>query len=588
MRVIHVLSTKQAWVELLVLAGVAAVVARPYLNLDPAIVPTGREYLSAVQTHHVWAWAKACGVCALWNGSVRGGYPAFADLHGSMLHPLVIVTTLLWGVIVGSKVALVVTFWLAGVAQWWLARTLELGRAARLWSGAMAIAAGHLAARMELGLFGVVLPTVSCALVFPPLLAVSRSGRRRDAIVLGMMLALAAVAGQGYMQFGLLFTLPAAGLLLVGQRERRLLLARRYGQAVGLALLLAAPFLLPFLHFLPQFVKEVDFSWANAQSFAYIPLNLVIHDVAFYSSDALQKSAYPHLTVLYVGWWPVLLAVWGLHSGRPGGERRAILYLLAVAILALWLSSGAPLAWLTRLSPSAWVDATLAGIRHVPQIGGLAVPPILALAALGLDRLLGRIWPRLRLSLADDPAARFLRVDVRWLLIFPLVAAWNSAYQFGRQWIAAAPLEEERLYPVLEALHTPDLQWVNAPWGEHFWAEPAVRLGLKQTSGIRAWNWRDHPLPESVLEANREGSPPGMSPFTVVDGVSIYTAPAGREYATIHHDDGRQTVCRAQGLAGVIDVACQSERPGLLVVKENRWSGWRAWLDGERASLVIV
>ncbi len=154
--------------ELLAIVLWAMVITGPYLNLDPAVIPIGKEWTSGIQTHHLWTRVGECGWCALWNGSTRGGSPAFVDLHGSMLHPLVIFTTLGWGGVNGSKLALVGAFFMAGLAQWWLAYVLGLGWAARVWSATMAVAAGHLAARMELGAFGVVLSTAACALVLPP------------------------------------------------------------------------------------------------------------------------------------------------------------------------------------------------------------------------------------------------------------------------------------------------------------------------------------------------------------------------------------------------------------------------------------
>ena len=36
----------------------ALFVTRPYQNFDANLVPTGREYLSAIQTHHLWDWSK--------------------------------------------------------------------------------------------------------------------------------------------------------------------------------------------------------------------------------------------------------------------------------------------------------------------------------------------------------------------------------------------------------------------------------------------------------------------------------------------------------------------------------------------------
>ncbi|HEX9372600.1 MAG TPA: hypothetical protein VF897_16430, partial [Roseiflexaceae bacterium] len=202
-----------AGAELLVIVLWTLLIAAPYANLSPRTAPRGIEYYILIQSNHVWTRFEQCGWCALWNGSVRGGAPAFVDPHASLLHPLVIVTTLLFGVIVGSKVALVCAFFLAGLAQWWLARVLGLGCGARVWSAAMAVAAGFLAAQMSEGLFSMVISAVSCALVLPPLVWLAQTGRRRAAVTLGGALAGALVSGQGYMQIGLALLLPAAALL---------------------------------------------------------------------------------------------------------------------------------------------------------------------------------------------------------------------------------------------------------------------------------------------------------------------------------------------------------------------------------------
>jgi hypothetical protein len=138
--------------ELVLLALAVLWFGRAYLVSDPDVVPganpyspSKNEYGSAIQAHHIWTWSKQCGLCALWNGSEREGYPAFVDIHGSALHPLVIATTLGWGVVNGSKLALIVAFWAGGVAQWWLARAFRLGWLARVWSGLMGAFGGHLA-----------------------------------------------------------------------------------------------------------------------------------------------------------------------------------------------------------------------------------------------------------------------------------------------------------------------------------------------------------------------------------------------------------------------------------------------------------
>lgn len=578
--------------ELLAVFAWALVITRPYQDLDPAVLPLGREYVSTIQMHHLWTWARQCGWCALWNGSMQGGAPALADPYGSTLHPVVVLPTLVWGVATGAKLALVGSFFMAGVAQWWLGHVLGLGRTARVWSAGMAVAAGSLAGRMELGAFAWVVSTAACALVLPPLIAVSRGGSRRSAVALGVTLALAAVAGQGYMQIGLLCTLPAVALLWPLERPRLVLIGKRYALAAVLATLLAAPFLVPFLHLLPEFGKEIDPTFRSAQPLRYVPLNLVVNDFDFYTSEALHKLPYPALYVNYIGWIAMLLALGGLGWSWRGGHeaRRMGLYLGAVTFLAMWVASAAPLSWLTRHVPWPWLAVQLAGIRFPSVIAGLAVPCLLAAAAVAVDRLARQKWARRRRALVTS---RFtlptLSLDARWLFAVPLLAALLDVGAASRQWIHADRYGAE-LPAVLDALRTPDLQWVNPPFGEHFWTEAATASGLKMSNGIQRWHWKGRPAPEAVLEGSRFGPPPAMVEQIAVGGLTVYAAPPGREYAAVADAGdgaafGGRTVCAASGVGGDVDVRCDAPRAGVLTVKENSWSGWRAYVDGRPAAL---
>jgi len=297
--------------------------ARPYLDLDPAVVPNGREYLSAIQANMLWVELGACGACATWYGHVSGGLPALADPLSSALHPLVMATTVGWGITGGAKLAMIGAFFMGGLAQWWLARVLGLGLVARVWGGAMGVAAGHIVSRTELGAFGLVLSTAACALTLAPMVALSQSGSRRDAVLLGVVLAAALVSGNGYMQATLLLLLPVTLVLVLGQGDARGPLLRRYALAGGLAVLLAAPFLVPFLHFLPNFAKDTDPGFQAAQPLAYVPLNLVIADRAFFDTNALGKLPYLSHYGNFVGWVPVVLAVWTVFGSgaKPAPQR---------------------------------------------------------------------------------------------------------------------------------------------------------------------------------------------------------------------------------------------------------------------------
>src|SRR3954454_2205503 len=112
--------------EISILVAWTLFLLRHYLNFDPLMVPYGREYFTTIQTHFMWERARQCGPCAMWNGSIRGGYPLFAEVQDATLFPPVIIATYILGVFTGAKIALIVTFFLAGLAQWLLGRVMGL------------------------------------------------------------------------------------------------------------------------------------------------------------------------------------------------------------------------------------------------------------------------------------------------------------------------------------------------------------------------------------------------------------------------------------------------------------------------------
>jgi hypothetical protein len=572
-------------VELVIIVLWAGSVTRPYLDMDPATVPLGREYLSITAPHHFWTRLQECGMCALWNGSLQGGVPAVPDPFASTLHPLVMIGVLGWGVTVGSKLALAGGFLMAGLAQWWLGRVLGLGRIACVWSACLAIAGGHLAGRMEMGALVGVISTAACALALPPLILLARTASRRTAVLLGTTFALIAVAGQGYMQAGFALTFPAALLLLPRNRERALLVLQRFAQAVAVGALIAAPFLIAFFHFLPALQKELDPTFNAFQPFNYIWLNLVIGDLRFHTTDSLIKVPYASHNVLFVGWLAVLLAIWGVHKGLARQDRAPILYLIALTILAFWIGSGGPLKWIGQNVPNQTIAEQFMRLRYGTLIAGLAVAPVLALAAVGLDSLLRTVWPHVRFVFTSRAYASLrlpVVVDARWLLVVPLLLALGDARAFTTNWIGTVRASPE-LERALAAMRTPDLQWVDAPFGEHPWIEPAAAAHLKLASGVQAWRLAGRQFPEPYLAASRTGPPAGMSPIPVqvVDGLPIYIAPPGREYAAVLDGASTRTVCTAQGLGGQVDVVCDVPQPGTVTVLENNWSGWQASVDGQ-------
>lgn len=555
----------------------ALFIGRDYLNFNPNMAPAGREYGSAIQAHHLWTRAQECGLCALWDGSERGGFPAFVDTLASSLHPLVAVTTLALGVVNGSKVALIVALAIAGLAQLWLGAEMKLGWPARIWGALMVMVGGHLAGKMELGLFSIVLSTAMFSLTLPAALRLARTGRYRDVVIMGVVVALLIVAGQGYMQAGFLLVGPAYLVLLWGpasEFKRRLY---RFVLAGGLALLLAAPFLVPLAHFWPNFVKDGDPFLGAAQPLKYYLLNLVIDDLGFLFSDSLGKLPYPHLYTMFIGWIPLFFATLCLRFARRE-DLRTLLFLTTNAVLGILIGSMIPLRWLQPVFPA------VAALRFGPMIGAMSVPALVGLAAYGLDRLLHSNWqqPRLYIGMGED-APRVHVLDLRWLLVIPLALAIIQGYRFSQEWLYLQALDSE-MDVLFENLETVGNAWVQTPFGEHGFIEPAVRAGFKLSPGIMTWRWKDREFPEPVLEANRAGPPPNTISVKDTNGTPIYVREAP-PYAAVD-GLGDEQVCLATGAGGYIRIACNTSERGELIVQENRWSGWYAWRDGERIPLL--
>ena len=568
--------------EVLIVVCWAIFVTRPYLDFTITTQPAGVEYPAAIQSFYFWRNLIQCGPCALWNGAVNGGAPALADPYGAVAHPLVGAMTLLFGVPVGTKLVLTGTFIMAGIAQWLLAYELQTGRIVRIWSAALAVVGGHLAGRFQCGNLGLVLSTAACALAIPLIIRFMRNSNKRNAVLLGSAIASILLAGQGYYQIAFICVIASAAILLPADRTRWKTIGYHALLAAGIAFLLAAPLLIPLGVVLGAFTKDVDFGFASSQPIELLALNLLINDGGFYFNETLQKQPYPYLYINYIGWIPVLLAGIGLTHTGPPGNRRVILFLAAIAFLALWLASAAPLRLLLVLISDPELRGQIGGLRNIVTVNGLAVPPILGLAAIGLERLINAPWPRFQIlgGNADDHLFVF---NTRWLLALPVIIAVMSAYTYNKTWIATIPIDPV-VIRVVDALdYSPHLHWVNHPFGEVGFLEYAVRKNLKISAGFRPWNLKERPPVEPEVAAFRDASPEGWRVMAVVEGIIIAAAPPGNEYAAVDDARGRRSVCTATGLGGDIRVTCDTPGGGTLRVREYAWPGWQARVNGAPA-----
>ena len=552
----------------ILLIGIWAVwVGQEYLDFDPHVWPTGREFGIQIVSHDFWNQIKECGICAIWNGSINGGSPALADPFGSAFHPFVMISTLLFGIVNGVKVATLLTLWLAGIAQWGIAYLFEGRRLVRLWSGALAVVGGHLLGKLELGAFGITLSTAMTTLALVCLLYLIKRNNRKSMVIFAISITMLLLSGHGYMQVGFFIWLPIVFLVVINKQPSAA--KKKFAIALILGLIMASIIILPILHFSPRLEKSSDPDANLFQYFEYIPLNLVIHSWDFYIKDTLDKPPYPYLTNIYIGWVPIIFAILTL-SFKKDKFKPFLITLTSFIFLSLFLSSGLPFRWAESIFPF------VSGIRHTQLIAGLMVSPIIGLASYSLEQLFQLEWPSVNLSFPSGKS--IFAFSVQWVLLAPLIFSVYSCYDFNKVFIQVENVDD--VYQTISKIQIENTQWFSPPFGDHWWVLPSIENDLKVTEIAFPWWWKEREQPKPYMLMTHFNPSVDFLLINVVDNIPTYIN-TNSEYALIRSGE-TEIPCSASARGGEITVYCDTDKSGQLVVKENILNGWKGWRDGER------
>lgn len=573
------------FLEILAVAGWTCFVGMEYLDFNPRLLPEGLELIPCVQSHAMWIAFQRCGLCFLWNGSTNGGAPSFIEMYGAPLHPVVMISTLLFGFINGIKATLLLSLAIAGLAQLWLGRILKLHPLVRLWCAGIAVAGGHLSGRMDDGIVSIVLSTACCSLIIPAFLQFLLSASRRNTVILSLTLASAILSGHAYMQIGFAVSiLPGFVLLGFLFHRPKVFPWRRLFFSGGLALLLTAFFLVPLLHFLPLFQKHSDPTFFTAQPLQYLPLNLVISDPEYFMYPDLGKvEKFIFAYANYIGWLPILLAAFACTLRGEPTRKFSLLFLGSTVLVYLAAS-----AWTFRLLGIFNPDLA-GGIRYPAMIAGLAPPLILAMSGLGAQAVLVHPWPVFLLRIRQSYRLHLqipVRVAAVLFLMTGMILSLVSVVEFSLPLLVAQPtlsIPEE----IFRTVSTAEVEWVQTPFLEYGWFPEMLDRNMKIAVYQRPWDMKlwDVIEPRFLIFPNLPEPEvnPGWELIRRVGNYRIYFDEHAH-YAVLRTADG-EIPCTAKGLWGDLEVTCQSDAGGLLEVKEFAYSGWQAAVDGKSAKV---
>jgi hypothetical protein len=549
----------------------ASYISAPYLDFRGSSIISGYEYILVTISHYVWDFLPKCGACVFWNGYLNGGMPAFAEMHGAVLHPLVILTTLIWGVTNGSKIIAFLSIAISGIASWWTGKELGSSRIARIWISLLGVVGGHIIGRLDAGNIVLALSVATASLLLPMTIRLNKKITTRRIAVLAVLLALTWVSGQGYIQLGVIVGwFPAFLFLLLTRSSTDQTKIIAFGKSILISIVLCGIFFLPTVHFMNQMDKYTMEDFKSMQPLNYIALNFVINDPGLFSQSFLGMDGFPYEHINYIGWIPVIFAVIALFLVKRDEDDHIIGSLLLSVVLLLIFTSRESMVFLKEYIPS------ITKLRAFSVATNLMVPPILGLAALGFDRVFSMEWPRI-IKLDSPKSEPGLSLSVKWLVLIPLlIISFKDIIPFAQNYIhlrdIKIPSQE------LAFLGSDNAQWSTPPNAD--WFPDLMADSRKVIMTDRSWNWKNRERLSGYLQlVNNPDNNPIEGRISRQEYYDVVKHDL--EYFSYISSDNETSYCNSVSNGGYIDVFCDSPFAGNLIVHNYQWSGWYAWIDGK-------
>lgn len=563
------------------LVGLAWYLLVGYLWQDGTI-PAGVEFPRNMHSLYVWEFVQQCGSCAWW-APVGGGYPVFADVFGSFLHPIAVLSTWWQGAVTASATTVSLSFLMIGLAAWWFGVHFGIHGIVRVWLAVAAMYGGHMTARLELGTVGLPLSLAAAWLCVVAMLTYLHQPSQRRSVIVGVCLGGFIISGQGYLQLAMVLSLPLwAGLWWYWVRPTSDL-RQQYGHLIlagVIALLMAAPLAIGVLVYGHFFAKYTDGMLSMAQPASHIVVNWLVDDFEFAKSDIFNPFPYPWAYSVFIGWVPVVAALTLWHLIRDARHRILAVFLAVWGMYLLVWASMWPIQQLFSLE-IAPLQEPLSSLRFMIVVNGLATMTVLSLAALGLHGLIQHpFWQRFRIDISFNQ--RQVHIGVGVLLAVLLFANITQQYRFGTIWITQVTptdADQQRIMRDLADL-PPGYVELEADWLLVTMLEARYKINNMHMS----W-WIDGreppPAQYMVTTENREG-------FTVVreywEGWKLMAnTDTNATYATFYGADGIPQACDFQSRAGFVDVQCDVPSDGIIRVYEYALPGWTATVNGQSA-----
>ncbi len=548
----------------------------------------------------------------LWNSYLRAGEPFVADPMLHVYNPIVSLPILLFGIGIGYRVALVLSYLIGAIGMWRLGRVLKFSEIINIWLGLMYAFAGQPTAHFFVGQYLFIFAFAWLPWIFSNLFLYHQKREFKYVGYAACAIALVHFSGNAYYSLYLGFIIPLFAILMcIKVSNRPVGLRFEWDEFLGyllvglLALGFVALHLLPLLQFRSHMgvVLEVLGSHRPWQ----IWLDFTSRDT--FRADAFNAFPAREEYYAYLGYTPFIglllmpLALWKR-------DRRVIGFLLALLVfVVLWID----------VDQMPWRDFYYQTTFFL-QFGNVLRPlifgeiAILLLAGYGLDSL----W--------------------RWILNSRLIKKpkfhWGAIIQYGGVFLVMSFLimgvldllsENSQHIILLEYDQTAHevAKWLREKdASEYFVRYQPVTSGhlallFARLRNLDAWyHWIDTRIvedeinyrpveakPHYILQRVDEKAPEDVKAelFASIAGYNIYRAPdslpvafAVREELLLIHNNRRLSNKEVTPLTPLflknnsIEIIAEGDSNQYLVVLVRNLPGWKIYLDGQPAELTNV
>ena len=604
---------------------VAVLFGRGVLNLNADRVLTGSEWdVFAAQDIVL----LRSGQFPLWNPYLNGGAPFLADPFFHVFNPVIGLPVLAWGEVNGMKIALLLSFFVAGAGQYLLGYHLGLSRPARLWASALFVMNGQFAARFWQGHYNF-LPTAAwIPWVILSALMCFKSRRKWPVIVGAVAIALMWLSGNPYYPVYVAAALLAIVVMAAVQFDAALSVFQmdRIGlirvAAMGLlGLLLAAVAFLPQLELTPRLSKINEPGLEGSQPLHRAVINFLADDRQFADSEMLGKLPIEEEYYAYIGAMPFIFMLCLPLALRPGRRRDVLALIGVLLVMFVWADAKNSIVGVLYDRLPALVN-----FRYPSRVLILGVCVIPLLGAYGLDELIRRVRDisrdvRLAGMIKDlpagDGAARTVIVggvpvrSLAVLIVAGLAASgvW-SVYEANSPIVTTVPRFTTSDAP-LDWLqqHDRSVYYLNSPQSSG-WHQGILSHGFYWMNAWYGWYLRrsggeewDVSIPDLQLNGKYLLVAPGVIPLEpdaqllrLFEGADIYRLPSSPPYAFVYRRTASAESSSGRMIAAVaswngpneLSVSAAAGPGDYIVALVNHYPGWSVTVDGAEQSPLNV